>query len=136
MMLPNLTGSWPRERRRKEKWGHGIPYSSIVTNTFLESYPETARRCIICDNSNSIGQSIIGAGCEIHSFHQSCEMKEGICPKCQGITLRDGKVCKRSLGKARSMSSHHDALLMRRRSVIMRCSIHRIRQGNETSCAF
>jgi hypothetical protein len=75
-----------RERRRRDETRYGVPYGTIVTDESLESYPESIRKCVVCHGPYLFGQSILGADCGIHSFHDHCEKEEGICPECQHPT--------------------------------------------------
>ena len=74
-----------REKRNRDKWGNIMPDISIMTNGFPEGWPESAQRCIVCPpelSTYSTGQSIVRADCQKHSFHESCEPLESICPDC------------------------------------------------------
>lgn len=66
----------------KGDWDSGMCPVWVLTEEFPSHYPDSMRECIVCKKSYCQLQSIVAADCTKHSFHETCEKEEGICPKC------------------------------------------------------
>ena len=68
----------------KSNWRAEIPPSLVMTGEIPARYPPEMSACVVCGEGYEKWQSIIAADCQAHSFHEGCEVEEGICPREEG----------------------------------------------------
>jgi Mg/Co/Ni transporter MgtE len=71
-----------REKKMIANRDDKIPDNIIMTYEFPQSWPESARHCIVCGDPYSVGQTIVRANCCKHSFHKGgCKRPNSVCPE-------------------------------------------------------
>jgi hypothetical protein len=67
-------------------WSGEILPLLVKTMEIPAHYPSQMSTCVVCGEGYDRWQSIITADCQAHSFHEGCEVEEGVCPRlgCSG----------------------------------------------------